>query len=79
MHYHEAAAFVMPLGKHRDLTLDEIGATDPGLLYLDWLRGDRRSGAGVLANQIHPLDAALAAYLDDATIAAEVARLIRGR
>lgn len=31
--------FVMPLGKHRGRTLDQIGHTDEGLKYIDWLVG----------------------------------------
>jgi uncharacterized protein (DUF3820 family) len=34
-----ACAFVMPLGKHKGTTLARIGASNEGLLYLDWLVG----------------------------------------
>ena len=71
MTYKEAAAFVMPFGKHKGRTLDTIASTDDGLKYLDWLRGERSSGGGRNRN----VDSALAAYLDDAAIKREVARV----
>ena len=68
MTYKEAAAFVMPFGKHKGRTLDTIASTDDGLKYLDWLRGERSWGR-------RDIDSALAAYLDDAAIKREVARV----
>lgn len=73
MTYQEAAAYRMPLGKHAGKMLDDIAATDAGLLYLDWLRGERDKGGGIRSR----LDEALASYLDDKTIAAELAKLAR--
>lgn len=36
MTFDEAKTFVMPFGKYKGKTLDEIAKTDEGLLYLDW-------------------------------------------
>jgi hypothetical protein len=73
MDYHQACLYEMDFGKYRGKTLDDIGQTDNGLLYLDWLRGevDRK-----LAPADKLLREALAAYLDDETIADEIKRLI---
>ena len=32
-------SFVMPFGKYKGLTLDQIATSDEGLLYLDWCVG----------------------------------------
>ena len=77
MTFKDAAAFVMPFGKHRGLPLDSIASTDKGLSYLDWLRGERAQPT--LARRGTDLDEALAAYLDDKTIQAEVARAVERR
>lgn len=69
MTFSEAKFSVMPFGQHRGKTLDQIGSTDKGLLYLDWLRGQ-----GVRSE---PLATALSTYLDDATIAKDLAGLVR--
>jgi hypothetical protein len=39
---------------------DEIAQTSEGLLYLDWMRGERGG--------VNDIDAALEAYLDDPSI-----------
>jgi len=70
MTFAEARNFIMPNGKHAGQTLDKIAETDPGLLYLDWLRGQRRRSG-------EPLDDALAAYLDDPTIAKDIKPAIK--
>lgn len=69
MTFSEAKLSVMPFGQYRGKTLDQIGSTDKGLLYLDWLRGQ-----GVKSE---PLATALSTYLDDATIAKDLAGLVR--
>jgi uncharacterized protein (DUF3820 family) len=66
--YTQAAAFVMPFGKYKGLSLDKIAETDEGLRYLDWMRGD------AYAPHIREI---IGAYLDDPTIANEVARLVK--
>jgi hypothetical protein len=78
MKFADAAHVRMPFGKHFGRKLDEIASTDEGLLYLDWLRGDREKRIGAVAANPH-FDTALRAYLDDPTIAAELTKLARGR
>ena len=68
MTFRDAADFRMQFGKYAGKTLDEIATTDEGLRYLDWLRGMMGPGQ-TLYN--------LTTYLDDTTIAADVARLAR--
>jgi uncharacterized protein (DUF3820 family) len=70
MTFKEAAAFVMPFGKNKGRTLDDIASDDDGLLYLDWLRGER-DGSGA------EIDDALESYLDDPTIQKELERIRR--
>ena len=65
MTFADAKIYTMPFGKYRGQALDEIAGTDEGLEYLDRLRGERQ-------NKHTDLDEALAAYLDDPAIAAEV-------
>ena len=67
MTFKEAADFIMPFGKYRRDTLDEIAKTDAGLKYLDWLRGERKSGV-----ESGGVDRALCVYLDDPAIAKEL-------
>jgi len=67
MTHKEAAAYVMPFGKHSGRTLDEIAGDDKGLQYLDWMRGERQSNP-----RRQDIDNALAAYLDDPAIQAEL-------
>jgi hypothetical protein len=78
MSFADAAAFRLTFGKYSGKTLDEIGSTDRGLLYLDWLRGERASQRPA-SDKGSCTDRALAEYLDDPTIAADVSRLARGR
>ena len=40
MTFAQAQQFVMPLGKHKGKTLDDIASTDEGLKYLDWIVGE---------------------------------------
>ena len=37
--FHAAKKFVIPFGKYRGKTLNEVAETDEGLTYLDWMRG----------------------------------------
>lgn len=76
MTFKEAAAFVMPYGINKGRKLDDIATTDLGLLYLDWLRGERGSDAFSTSSRVND---ALIAYLDDPTIAADVAKLAKGK
>lgn len=71
----EAAAFVLPWGKYKGMALDKIAETDEGLRYLDWLYGER--GCNPKTVQYSTIDAALIAYLNDPTIAKDVAKLTK--
>ena len=72
MTFKNAAAFIMPFGKHRGKTLDAIASTDDGLQYLDWLRGERESKGQPPFVKASALNEALAAYLDDPAIRREL-------
>ena len=39
--------YVMPFGKYKGQTLDNIASTDAGLLYLDWAAGEFEEGQRV--------------------------------
>ncbi len=39
MTFDEAAGEVIPFGPHKGKKVVEIGSTDEGLIYLDWVRG----------------------------------------
>ena len=67
MDFTDAQKFVMPFGKYKGQTLDQIAESDAGLKYLDWMRGERH-----LARKATDLDAALAIYLDHPSIAADL-------
>lgn len=66
----QARDFKMPLGQHAGKTLDQIATSDAGLLYLDWLRGERK-------RKSEPLDEALTVYLEDPTIAKEIGAALK--
>lgn len=66
--YRCASEFVLPFGKHKGRTLDQVAETDKGLLYLDWLNG--------LENTSGDLKLALETYLADPAIARELHRLL---
>ena len=68
--FRQAADTVIPFGKYRGSTIDAVAETDDGLLYLDWLYGERGTRQG------SPLDEALKVYLEDPTIAKELSILV---
>lgn len=68
--FRQAADTVIPFGKYRGSTIDTVSETDQGLLYLDWLYGQRGNRQG------SPLDEALRVYLEDPTIAKELSTLV---
>lgn len=68
--YAQAAAFVMPFGKYKGQALDKIAATDEGLRYLDWMRGE------ACAPHIRDI---IGAYLDDPTISVELKKAMESR
>lgn len=67
MTFAEASAFVLVFGKHRGQSIDTVAMTDDGLRYLDWLRGT--------ANHHSLPYKAVCVYLDDPTIANDLAKL----
>lgn len=69
MTFSEAKNHVIFFGQYKGQTLDDTASTDAGLLYLDWLRGEREQGTT-------EFDVALRAYLDDPTIAAALGQLL---
>lgn len=64
-----AASFIIPLGRYKGKTLDEVAYTDEGLLYLDYMRGKLDSWSTARK--------ALDAYLDDPVIVQELSNLIK--
>ena len=68
MTFSSAEKFVMPWGKHKHRTLDDIASDDEGLRYLDWLRDLRHEDNSARIG----LDEALDAYLDDPAIQKEL-------
>lgn len=70
MDFKDAAAYVMPLGKHYLKTIDTIAETDDGLKYLDWLAGTELRSAR--------LKEALRIYLTDPSIKKELESLSHG-
>ncbi len=71
-----ARDYVMPFGKHRGHTLDDIASTDDGLLYLDWLRG-QKDAEKETSMASRETTRHLRTYLDDPGIAADLAKLVR--
>lgn len=55
-----AAQYRMPFGKYFGQTLDDIAKTDAGLLYLDYIRGERKE-----KKNNNEVDRMLNAYLSD--------------
>jgi hypothetical protein len=41
MDFKEAQGVIMPFGRFKGKTIDEIAMTDDGLRYLDWLYGQK--------------------------------------
>lgn len=60
-----AKVFVMPFGKYKGRTLDEIAKSDEGLRYLDWADGEWEN----------PPEQILT-YCADPSIAAEIERML---
>lgn len=65
-----AGAFIMPFGKHKGRSLDQIAQTDDGLRYLDWARGAFDPGDELLA---------IERYLSDPVMEREVEAALEKR
>lgn len=79
MTFEEAGKTELLFGVYRGQTIDEIAKTDRGLLYLDWLFGERATEgtAGYIReikSQEMCVTKALETYLSDATIRGEIQR-----
>jgi hypothetical protein len=68
--FKQAGDYVLTFGKHQGQTIDTVASTDNGLLYLDFLRGIRLD--------FHTKNA-VCTYLDDPTIAKDLAALVEAR
>jgi hypothetical protein len=66
--FKDAAAYVLPFGMFKGQTVDQVGTSDRGLAWLDWARG-------ALRLDYHTRNA-VCSYLDDPTIAKDLAELI---
>ena len=66
MTFREAADFVMPFGKYKGKTIDEVAVTDEGLRYLDWFAGEVTK---------EPVRTAVATYLADPAISEDLSAL----
>jgi uncharacterized protein (DUF3820 family) len=64
----KAGRYVLPFGKYRGRTLDDIASTDEGLQYLDWLIGQPWI-SGLLEGK-------LLTYLADPAIRRELDRIL---
>ncbi len=75
MDFRAAGNFPMTIGKYKNKTVDEIASSDEGLLWLDWLRGQREKAGPKNATY-----EAVCAYLDNPGIAQDLVKLTaRGR
>jgi len=84
MTFEEAGKTELHFGAFRGQTIDEIAKTDRGLLYLDWLFGERATeGAAVYIRETKSREMcvtkALETYLSDATIRGEIQRAMEER
>jgi hypothetical protein len=73
MDFAHARDFKVTFGMHAGKTVDQIGSTDRGLLYLDWYRAD------CAERELPPTRAleAISSYLDDPAIAGDLMKLVR--
>lgn len=69
MDFKQAGDFVLLFGKYRGQTVDQIAQDDQGLLYLDWLRGEREG-------QSDKIDRALDTFLSDPAIEHDLTELV---
>lgn len=78
MTFAEASAYVLPWGQHKGKTIDQTAETDSGLRWLDWILGVLDTKGDLqYASDRRELREALRVYLDDETIAGDVAKLTR--
>ena len=80
MTFKQAVGFTILFGQYKNQTIGQISRTDKGLLWLDWLRGEReeqRLAAEKLGKPFkpYPSDEAIAVYLADPSIQKELEAL----
>jgi len=68
--FEQASSYRLQFGKHQGQTIDAVASTDSGLLYLDFLRG--------IKLDFHTKNA-VCTYLDDPTIAKDLAALLEAK
>lgn len=68
MSFQTAAKFIVPFGKGKGRTIDEVARDNDGLMWLDWLYGER-------AGQKSQFDTALKVYMEDESIQKEIRRV----
>jgi hypothetical protein len=69
LEFKAAAATVLPFGKFKGQTIDQVAQTDAGLTYLDWARG-AWTDCPRISRPIHT-------YLSDPAIAKDLETAIR--
>ena len=74
MEFSEAKITLMPFGKYKGKTIDQIAETDSGLRYLDWLRGEMAKDPKKNKGRII-LYEAMCTYLGDPAIGRELENL----
>jgi hypothetical protein len=74
MDFREAGAVLVNVGKYKGRSIDQAATSDEGLLWLDWLRGERKP-----RGPHDKLYDAICVYLDDPGIASDLKGLVRGR
>lgn len=71
MTFTEAKSTIMPFSEYQGLTIDQMATSDRGLIFLDRLRG-----GGKLYGKFKT---AVEVYLDDKTIARELASILENQ
>jgi hypothetical protein len=74
MDFRTAGNTTVTIGKYKGRSIDQVGSSDEGLLWLDWLRGMREK-----QGPQDELYQAICVYLDDQSIAKDLEKLTRGR
>jgi hypothetical protein len=68
MSFQTASKFIVPFGKGKGRTIDEVARDNDGLMWLDWLYGER-------SGQRSPFDSALKVYMEDDSIQKELKKI----
>lgn len=68
MNFKEASNNIIPFGKYKGKTLDQIASSDEGLKYLDWLMGQ--------TNLFGEFKESINIYMSDEIIKNELTKLL---